>query len=65
MNVEKINEILKNASIKSNKDLIDCRDALADEFEKTKTIVIELTKHLDVVEENYNIVNNEIGKRTK
>jgi hypothetical protein len=24
-----------------------------------------LTKHLDVVEENYNIVNNEIGKRIK
>lgn len=65
MNIDKINEILKDCTNKSNKDLIECRDALADEFEKTKTIVIELTKHLDVVEENYNIINNEIGKRIK
>jgi hypothetical protein len=65
MNIDKINEILKNVDIKSNKDLIGCRDALADEFEKTKTIIIELTKHLDLITENYDLVNNEIGKRLK
>ncbi len=63
MDVKKINEILENKEVKSNKDLINCRDVLMGEFEKTKTFIIELTKHLDVVKENYDIINNEIGKR--
>jgi len=65
MEKEKINDIIKNASDKPNKDLIDCRNELSEEFEKTKSLIIDLTRHLDSVENNYNIVNNEIGKRMK
>ena len=65
MDKDKINNILENVSIKSNKDLIDCRNILHDEFEKTKTLIIDLTRHLDAVKYNHELVNNEIGKRTK
>lgn len=65
MTIEKINNIIKNAKDKPNKDLLDCRDILFEEFEKTKQLIIDLTKHLDAVENNYNIINDEIGKRLK
>jgi hypothetical protein len=38
---------------------------LIDEFEKTKKLIIELTRHMEGVEDLYNEVNNEIGKRIK
>lgn len=65
MDKDKINNIIENVSDKPNKDLIECRDILYDEFEKTKELIIDLTRHLDAVEVNYNIINNEIGKRIK
>ena len=65
MDKNKVNEILDNPSIKPNKDLIECRDFLYAEFEKTKQLIIDLTRHLDIVESNYNVINNEIGKRLK
>jgi len=63
MDKNKVIEIVKDASNKSNKDLIDVRDELIIEFEKTKDLIIDLTRHMDNIEEMYNIVNNEIGKR--
>jgi len=36
---------------------------LIDEFEKTKDLIVNLTKHLENVEDLYDKVNNEIGKR--
>lgn len=65
MDVKKINEIVENAKNKSNNDLINVRNELQSEFEKTKQLIIDLTRHMDNVEDMYNIVNNEIGKRTK
>jgi len=65
MEIEKINDILSDVSIKSNSDLINCRDFLYSEFEKTKELIIDLTRHLDIVENSYNLINKEIGKRTK
>lgn len=65
MNKDKINNIIENVTDKPNKDLLECRDILADEFEKTKMLIIDLTRHLDVVEKSYNIINDEIGKRLK
>jgi hypothetical protein len=38
---------------------------LYEEHEKTKEIIIELTKHLENVEYYYNKVNDEVGKRLK
>lgn len=63
MDKEKIIEIAKNPEIKTNKDLMESRDILVDEFQKTKDLIINLTRHLEIIEEHYNVINNEIGKR--
>jgi len=65
MDIEKINEIVKNNKDKSNKDLIETRDMLFIEFDKTKQLILDLTKHLDAVKESYEIINTEIGNRLK
>ena len=63
MTKDKINEIVSDVQNKSNKDLDECLGLLKEEFEKTKVLIIDLTRHMDNVEKLYNIVNNEIGKR--
>lgn len=62
---DKLFEIIKDVENKSNKDLFIALDDLALEFNKTKDLIVDLTRHLDNVENMYNVVNNEIGKRTK
>lgn len=63
MDKDKIIEIAKDVKNKSNKDLIDSRDVLLIEFEKTKQLIIDLTRHLEAVQEYYETINSEIGKR--
>lgn len=63
MEKEKLIEIVENIEDKSNNDLLLAQKELHDEFNKTKELIIDLTRHLDAVEELYNKVNNEIGKR--
>lgn len=63
MEKEKLNDIVKNVNDKPNKDLLSARDFLFTEFENTKSLIVDLTKHLESVEEHYNIINKEIGKR--
>jgi hypothetical protein len=63
MDKNKIIEVFENVKDKSNKDLFEARDILLDEHEKTKNLIIELTRHLDVVQEYYEVINNEIGNR--
>ncbi len=65
MNIEKLIDVAKDYENKSNKDLFDAVNILHDEYEKTKEIIIELTKHLDNIEYYYNKVNDEVGKRLK
>jgi hypothetical protein len=48
---------LQNTILESNMDL------LADEFEKTKNLIINLTLHLDKTEEVYNVFLKEHKKR--
>ncbi len=62
---EKINDIYENAKDKPNKDLFFALSELQDEFEKTKNLIIELTRHMDSIEMMYNKINDEIGKRVK
>jgi hypothetical protein len=38
-------------------------DFLQSDFEKTKDLIIKLTKHLDVTEQSYNKVFDEYKKR--
>ena len=63
MKRDRILEIANDCENKPNKDLISARDVLMEEFEKTKQFIIDLTRHLDAVENLYNKVNDEIKKR--
>jgi hypothetical protein len=65
MEKERIIEISKDVINKSNKDLFDSLDELQIEYDKTKDLIINLTRHLENVESLYNKINNEIGKRVK
>lgn len=65
MDKEKIIEIVNDVKNKSNKDLFLAINELNDEFEKTKTLIVNLTRHLDTVEDLYNKINDEIEKRIK
>jgi hypothetical protein len=65
MDVEKLIDVTKDYENKSNKDLFDAVNLLYEEHEKTKELIIELTKHLENVEYYYNKVNDEVGKRIK
>ena len=63
MEKEKLIEIIKDVENKSNKDLTSSLDFLNEEFEKTKSIIIDLTLHMEKVEGLYNKVNKELEKR--
>jgi hypothetical protein len=65
MDKDKLLEIAKDVKNKSNKDLFIVVNELYGEFEKTKLLIVDLTRHLDSVEELYNEVNLEIEKRIK
>lgn len=65
MESNKITDIIGDVENKSNKDLFFVINELNDEFEKTKQLIVDLTRHLDYVEEMYVKVNNEIQKRLK
>ena len=63
MEKNKIIEIINNIKDKPNKDLLECEFILFEEYEKTKEIVIELTKHMDTIEEMHSKIISEIEKR--
>lgn len=58
-------EVANDVESKSNNDLLLAASELYDEFENTKQLIIDLTRHLDSVEILYNRVNKEIEKRHK
>lgn len=62
---DKLLDVVTDVENKSNKDLFTTLNELSLEFNKTKDLIIDLTRHLDNVERMYNVVNNEIEKRTK
>lgn len=63
MEKEKLIEISTNVENQSNKDLLEAQNLLYTEFQETKDLIIDLTRHLDKIELLYNNVNEEIGKR--
>jgi hypothetical protein len=63
MESKKLIEIAEDVENKSNNDLLMVADELYEEFESTKQLIIDLTRHLDGVESLYNKVNKEIKKR--
>ncbi len=65
MDLEKLISVVEDVENKPNKDLFDAQNVLIEEFDKTKQLILDLTKHLESVETLYDKVNNEIGKRIK
>lgn len=65
MDKDKILDIINDVPNKSNKDLMEVMDVLFNEHENTKQIIIDLTRHLDLIEESYNKIEKELDKRTK
>jgi len=63
MDLKKVLEVSNEPSVKSNKDLEKGLEFLNDEFEKTKYSIVELTKHLDKIEQLYNNINDEMLNR--
>jgi hypothetical protein len=63
MESKKLIEIAEDVENKSNNDLLMVANELYEEFESTKQLIIDLTRHLDGVESLYNNVNKEIKKR--
>lgn len=65
MEKEKILKIVGDVKNKPNKELIEARDFLITEFNKTKATIIELTQHLNSIESFYIKINDELGERVK
>ena len=63
MDKEKLTKIVNNAENASNNDLFTASKELSEEFEKTKALIIELTRHMDSIVEMFEKVNAEYKKR--
>lgn len=63
MEKEKLIEVATNVENQSNKDLFEAQNLFYKEFQDTKELIIDLTRHLDKIELLYNNVNEEISKR--
>ena len=57
MDAKKIVDVANDVENKSNNELLNTLNVLSEEFEKTKELIIDLTRHLDGVETLYNKVN--------
>jgi flagellin-specific chaperone FliS len=64
ISVEKFQEIIAELGNCSNKELTQAMDFLNFDFNETKTMILELTSHLDNIESLYNNVLTEYEQRT-
>jgi hypothetical protein len=64
ISIEQVNEIIQNIDSKSNSDLTKVMDFLRDDFDETKDMIIDLTKHLDNIERMYDLTHKEFKRRT-
>ena len=62
--LEKLKIILLTAENATNNDLFTASKMLSEEFEKTKELIIDLTRQLDNIADMYEKVNNEYKKRS-
>ena len=58
-----MSEFFKEYKEKSNDDILDVMKTLKDEFDKSKSLIVELTYHIEDMERKFNILNDEIKKR--
>lgn len=64
LRAEKVVQIIKEYKTLPNKDLVYALDFLKEDFDRTKDNIINLTKHLDKVENSYNLILKEYQNRT-
>jgi len=60
---ERIKNIIIDYKSLPNKELEHGLEYLKDDFEKTKSLIVKLTKHLDGLELNYNKILTEYQSR--
>lgn len=63
LNYDQVTEIVSDLQNRGNKELVQVMDYLTEDFDETKTLIIELTKHLDNIENLYNSVLKEYKRR--
>lgn len=65
MKNEKLQEVLKTYSKKSNKDLAQTLVVLEKDFNMIKSLLLDLTETLNDIETTYDVVYDELEKRIK
>lgn len=60
---EKFQSIISDLENSSNKEIVESLEFLKQDFEETKSMIIDLSTHLDNIENLYNIVLSEYTKR--
>lgn len=63
INVEQVTQIIQEIDSRPNSDLTKVMDFLREDFDETKDMIINLTKHLDNIETMYDLVHKEYKKR--
>jgi hypothetical protein len=63
VNYEEVQKIVADLKSSSNKELVAVMDFLGEDFEETKNMVIDLTIHLDNIENLYNTILKEHQQR--
>lgn len=63
IDTEKIKNIMKDIGSTPNKSLIETKSTLLQEFEETRKLVIDLTRHMDLLSYNYDKITDELNKR--
>lgn len=61
--LEQLQSIIKDIDASSNKDLSEAMDFLTNDFNETKSMIIDLTNHLDSIEGLYNKILSEYENR--
>jgi hypothetical protein len=63
IDIDKLNSIITEIKSSGNSELIQAMDFLSEDFEETKQMIINLSLHLDNVENLYNKVLSEYNLR--
>lgn len=59
ISIDEFSQIVSDIKNRGNSDLEKAMDFLNDDFEETKEMILNLTKHLDNIEEMYNKILKE------
>ena len=63
ISIDEFSQIVSDIKNRGNSDLEKAMDFLNDDFEETKEMILNLTKHLDKIEELYNKILKEHESR--